>query len=86
MAALQQVIPYLTGADESTTTRPVLDQPVISALPNLFFVKRPLDIELDMNKVSVLKVRTSLQCAYKCAHAHTYTCTLFHRFNILNDA
>uniref|UniRef100_A0A3P8VNZ8 Rotatin n=1 Tax=Cynoglossus semilaevis TaxID=244447 RepID=A0A3P8VNZ8_CYNSE len=58
MAALQQVIPYLTGADESTTTRPVLDQPVISALPNLFFVKRPLDIELDMNKVSVLKVES----------------------------
>ncbi|KAG7525395.1 rotatin isoform X1 [Solea senegalensis] len=58
IAAVQQVIPHLTSTVEANTARPGLDQPVISALPNLYCVRNPLDITLDTNRVSVLKVES----------------------------
>ncbi|CAB1414356.1 unnamed protein product, partial [Pleuronectes platessa] len=58
IAAAQQVIPHLTNADEAETVRQVLDQPVISTLPNLYCVRNPLDISLDTNSKSVLKVES----------------------------
>nr|XP_019942842.1 PREDICTED: rotatin [Paralichthys olivaceus] len=57
-AAVQQVIPHLTNTDEAKTVRPDLDQPVISTLPNLYCVRNPLDISLDTNSKSVLKVES----------------------------
>ncbi|XP_060949825.1 rotatin [Limanda limanda] len=57
-AAARQVIPHLTNTDEAETVRQDLDQPVISTLPNLYCVRNPLDMSLDTNSKSVLKVES----------------------------
>lgn len=56
IAAVQQILPHLTSADNATTARPNLDQPVISSLPSLYCLRHPLDITLDTSNKSVLKV------------------------------
>uniref|UniRef100_A0A8D3DHX9 Rotatin n=1 Tax=Scophthalmus maximus TaxID=52904 RepID=A0A8D3DHX9_SCOMX len=58
IAAVQQVTPHLTNADEVKTVRPDLDQAVMSTLPNLYCLRNPLDISLDTNSKSVLKVES----------------------------
>ncbi|XP_040921403.1 rotatin isoform X2 [Toxotes jaculatrix] len=58
IAAVQQILPHLTSADEAKTARPDLDQPVISTLPNLYCLRNPLDISLDTSNKSVLKVES----------------------------
>ncbi|KAL7373427.1 hypothetical protein ABVT39_006513 [Epinephelus coioides] len=58
IAAVQQILPHLTGDDDANTARPDLDQPVISSLPNLFCLRHPLDITLDTSSKSVLKVES----------------------------
>lgn len=56
IAAVQQILPHLTSADNAATARPNLDQPVISSLPGLYCLRHPLDITLDTSNKSVLKV------------------------------
>ncbi|XP_031705992.1 rotatin isoform X1 [Anarrhichthys ocellatus] len=58
IAAVQQIVPHLTGDDDASTARPDLDQTVISSLPNLFCLRNPSDITLDTSNKSVLKVES----------------------------
>uniref|UniRef100_A0A8C2ZKS9 Rotatin n=1 Tax=Cyclopterus lumpus TaxID=8103 RepID=A0A8C2ZKS9_CYCLU len=58
IAAVQHILPHLTSDDDANTTRPGLDQTVISSLPNLFCLRNPLDITLDTSNKSVLKVES----------------------------
>ncbi|XP_030612443.1 rotatin isoform X2 [Archocentrus centrarchus] len=58
MAAVQQILPHLTGSDDANTARPELDQQAIASLPNLYHLRNPLDITLDTRNKSVLKVES----------------------------
>lgn len=56
IAAVQQILPHLAGAEDANTVRPNLDQAVVSSLPNLYCLRNPVMIALDTSKKSVLKV------------------------------
>uniref|UniRef100_A0A3Q2Z0W8 Rotatin n=1 Tax=Hippocampus comes TaxID=109280 RepID=A0A3Q2Z0W8_HIPCM len=56
LAAVQHIVAHLTGADHAKTIRPQLDQSVTSSLPNLFCINYLVDVTLDTNSKSVLKV------------------------------
>ncbi|KAM9839415.1 rotatin [Aulostomus maculatus] len=56
IAAVQQILPHLTGTDEGA--RPDLDQSELSSLPNLFYLRNPLDVTLNTSNKSVLKVES----------------------------
>ncbi|XP_022063068.2 rotatin isoform X3 [Acanthochromis polyacanthus] len=58
IAAVQQILPHLTGNDDAHTARPELDQSAIASLPNLYCLRNPLDITLDTSNKSVLKVES----------------------------
>ncbi|XP_070783994.1 rotatin [Enoplosus armatus] len=58
IAAVQQILPHLTSDDDAHTSRPDLDQPAISLLPNLYCLRNPSDITLDTSNKSVLKVES----------------------------
>ncbi|XP_056220936.1 rotatin [Seriola aureovittata] len=58
IAAVQQILPHLTSADDAQTARPDMDPTVTSALPNLYCLRNPLDISLDTSNKSVLKVES----------------------------
>ncbi|XP_056289869.1 rotatin isoform X3 [Pseudoliparis swirei] len=58
IAAVRHILPHLTSDDDAHTTRPELDQTVISSLPNLFCLRNTLDITLDTSSKSVLKVES----------------------------
>ncbi|XP_022599965.1 rotatin [Seriola dumerili] len=58
IAAVQQILPHLTSADDAQTARPDMDQTVTSALPDLYCLRNPLDISLDTSNKSVLKVES----------------------------
>uniref|UniRef100_A0AAQ5ZNA0 Rotatin N-terminal domain-containing protein n=1 Tax=Amphiprion ocellaris TaxID=80972 RepID=A0AAQ5ZNA0_AMPOC len=58
IAAVQQILPHLTGNDDAHTARPKLDQSAIASLPNLYCLRNPLDITLDTSNKSVLKVES----------------------------
>ncbi|XP_077480740.1 rotatin-like [Stigmatopora argus] len=56
IAAVQHIVPFLTGAGDSKATRPELNQSVISSLPNLYCIRHLVDVTLDTNNKSLLKV------------------------------
>ncbi|XP_033842210.1 rotatin [Periophthalmus magnuspinnatus] len=58
IAAVKQILPQVTCADGAQTSRPELDQLLISSLPNLFCLKNPVDIGLDTSSKSLLKVES----------------------------
>ncbi|XP_020781198.2 rotatin [Boleophthalmus pectinirostris] len=58
IAAVKQILPHLTSADGAQTSRPELDQLLISLLPNLFCLKNSVDIGLDSSSKSLLKVES----------------------------
>lgn len=58
IAAVKQIVPHLTSADGAQSSRPELEQSVISSLPNLYSLKNPVDISLDTSSKSVLKVES----------------------------
>ncbi|CAG5895883.1 unnamed protein product [Menidia menidia] len=58
IAAVQQILPHLSSTEEANTTRPDLDNTLISSLPNIFCLRHPVDITLDSSNKSVLKVES----------------------------
>ncbi|XP_029698407.1 rotatin isoform X3 [Takifugu rubripes] len=58
IAAVQQILPHLAGAEDANTARPNLDQAVVSLLPNLYCLRNTVIIALDTSNESVLKVES----------------------------
>ncbi|XP_057680380.1 rotatin isoform X1 [Corythoichthys intestinalis] len=56
IAAVQHIVPLLTGGGDAKATRPLLSQSVISSLPNLYCIRQLVDVSLDTSNKSVLKV------------------------------
>ncbi|XP_012712810.2 rotatin isoform X1 [Fundulus heteroclitus] len=58
MAAVQHILPHLTGGADANPTRLDPDQSVVASLPNLFCLRNPVDITLDTSNKSILKVES----------------------------
>ncbi|XP_077365448.1 rotatin isoform X2 [Festucalex cinctus] len=56
IAAVQHIMAHLTGAGDAKIIRPQLDQAVTSSLPNLYCIRYLVNVSLDTNSKSVLKV------------------------------
>ncbi|XP_047424746.1 rotatin [Mugil cephalus] len=75
IAAVQQILPHLTSSEGANTSRPDLDQPTISSLPNLYCLRNPLDVSLDTSGKSVLKVE-SVEKLFSILHSDTVDVSL----------
>ncbi|CAL8292685.1 unnamed protein product [Lota lota] len=58
LAAVEHILPHLTGSGVSEAARPDLDQFTLSSLPGLYCPKNMLDITLDACTKSFLKVES----------------------------
>ncbi|XP_041923203.1 rotatin isoform X1 [Alosa sapidissima] len=55
-AAVQHLIPHLTGADGASSSRPALESSAMSQLPSLYLLSLAVDLRLDTTDKSFLKV------------------------------
>ncbi|XP_062376734.1 rotatin isoform X2 [Sardina pilchardus] len=55
-AAVQHLIPHLTGAEGASSSRPALESSVMSQLPSLYLLSQAVDLRLDTTDKSFLKV------------------------------
>ncbi|XP_062841406.1 rotatin isoform X2 [Trichomycterus rosablanca] len=57
-AAVQHLLPHLSGAEDVGTSRPALDGSALSRLPSLYITQRHVDVRLDHSNKSYLKVES----------------------------
>ncbi|XP_054621802.1 rotatin isoform X2 [Dunckerocampus dactyliophorus] len=58
IAAVQHILPHLSGDDNVSGARPQLGPSVTSSLPSLYCIRHPVEVALDTSSKSLLKVES----------------------------